>query len=130
MPVERLKALRRTKKKSFNDYAKRRDAIKKVISNIDNSLDNEKNAVNKRINLCESELQEGLKKVSGVSLICSEMEFTKMTDPSQDPFLSTCRSKLDLERQRCQRRINELDAEIKSLESQIRSLGGTIYFWE
>lgn len=130
MTVDQLKAQRKTKKNSFNTYAKRRNAINDIIKKIDNKLDDDISDVNKQISKCISELQQGLKGTSKVSTICSSMDGIKEKGTGSDSKISSCRSNLSSEVNRCQRRINALDSEIKSLEDQIRAQGGTIYFWE
>ena len=129
MTVDQLKSQRKTKKNSFNTYVKRRDAVKGIIKNIDNKLDDDVRDVNKQISNCISELQQGLKGVSKVTTICDNMEDSKEGGTSSGK-ISSCRSNLSSEANRCQGRINTLDSEIKSLENQIKAQGGTIYFWE
>lgn len=129
MTVDQLKAQRRTKKSSFNTYAKRRNDIRDIIKNIDNKLDDDVRDVNKQISNCISELQNGLKGTSKVGTICDEMEKSKEGGTGSGNIAS-CRSNLSREVSRCQGRINALDTEIKTLENQIRAQGGTIYFWE
>lgn len=130
MTVEQLKAQRKTKKNSFNTYAKRRNAIRDIIKKIDDKLDDDIRDVNKQISNCISELQQGLKGTSRVTTICNAMEDVKEKGTGLDSKISSCRGYLSSEVSRCQGRINTLDSEIKSLENQIRAQGGTIYFWE
>lgn len=130
MTVEQLKAQRRTKKNSFNTYAKRRNAIRDIIKKIDDKLDDDIRDVNKQISNCISELQQGLKGTSKVTTICSDMEAIKEKGTGSESKIASCRSNLSSEVSRCQSKINTLDSEIKSLENQIRAQGGTIYFWE
>lgn len=128
MTVDQLKAQRKTKKNSFNTYAKRRNAIRDIIKNIDDKLDDDIRDINKQISNCISELQQGLKGTSKVT-ICNAMEDAKEGGAGSGKIAS-CRSNLSSEVSRCQGKINTLDSEIKSLENQIRAQGGTIYFWE
>lgn len=129
MTLDQLKAQRKTKKNSFNTYAKRRNAIRDIIKKIDDKLDDDIRDVNKQISNCISELQQGLKGSSKVTTICDAMEDCKEGGTGSGKIAS-CRSNLSSEVSRCQGRINTLDSEIKSLENQIRAQGGTIYFWE
>lgn len=130
MTIDQLKAQRKSKKNSFNAYAKRRNAIKDIIKKIDDKLDDDIGDVNKQISNCISELQQGLKGTGRVTTICNDMEGVKEKGTGSDSKISSCRSNLSSEVSRCQGRINTLDSEIKSLENQIRTQGGTIYFWE
>lgn len=130
MTVDQLKAQRRSKKSSFNAYAKRRNAVRDIVSKIDNKLDDDIRDVNSQITKCISELQQGLKGTTKVSQICSDMESSKEKGVGSDTKLSSCRGNLSSEVSRCQGRINTLDYEITQLENQIRAQGGTIYFWE
>lgn len=130
MTVEQLKAQRKTKKNSFNSYANRRNAIRGIITKIDEKLDDDIRDVNSQITKCISELQQGLKGTSKVTTICSSMESSKEQGTGSDSKISSCRGYLSKEVSRCQGRINTLDSEIRSLESQIKAQGGTIYFWE
>lgn len=130
MTVDQLKAQRKTKKSSFNAYAGRRNKVKDIIKKIDDKLDDNISDVNKQISNCVSELRRGLKGTGKVATICSEMESIKEKGTDSDYYISSCRSNLSSEVNRCQGKINALDSEIKSLESQIKAQGGTIYFWE
>lgn len=130
MTVAELKEKRKSKKNSFNAYAKRRNAVRTIVSNIDDKLDDDISDVNKKISSCISELQQGLKGSTKLSTICSDMEAVKEKGTGSDSKMSSCRSNIKSEQSRCQDRINTLDAEIKELERQIKEQGGTIYFWE
>lgn len=130
MSVAELKAKRKAKKSSFNTYANRRDKVKKIISSIDNNLDDEVCDVNSKIDKCISELKQGLRGSAKVAVICADIEDEKERGNGADSNLVSCRSSLESEQSRCQGQINTLDAEIRSLENQIREQGGTIYFWE
>lgn len=132
MTVDQLKSQRKTKKNSFNTYVKRRDAINKIISNIDKNLDDDVRDVNNQISSCISNLTQGLKVGSSkrISTVCSGLESSKESNVGRDTQISSVRSNLVNEKNRCQRNINSLDAEIRQLESQIKAQGGTIYFWE
>lgn len=128
--VEQLKSQRKTKKNSFNSYAGRRNAIRTIVSNIDNKLDDDVTAINKKISSCMSELTQGLKGGKNTTTICSDMESAKEKSAGSDSKISSCRGNLSSEISRCQGRINTLDSEITQLENQIKAQGGTIYFWE
>ena len=130
MTVEQLKTERSNKKSSFNAYAKRRNSINDIIDKIGSKFDDDINAVNKQIDNCIYELQCGLRGTSSVSTVCNNLELAKEKTIWSDYNISTCKSNLIYEKNRCQSRINELDATIKSLEKQITDQGGTIYFWE
>ena len=130
MTVEQLKSQRRTKKSSFNTYAKRRNAVRDIVSKIDNKLDDDVSDVNGQITKCISELKQGLKGTAKVYQIASDMEASKEKYVGSDSKISSCRGNLSCEVSRCQGRINTLDSEITQLENQIRAQGGTIYFWE
>lgn len=130
MTVEELKSIRKSKKTSFNTYAKRRNGVKNIISAIDNKLDDDIRDVNKQISNCISELQRGLKGSTKVARVCSTMESTMEKSIESDSKISACRSYLSSEISRCQGKINALDSEISSLERQIKAQGGTVYFWE
>lgn len=128
--IEQLKSQRKTKKNSFNSYAGRRNAIKTIVSNIDNKLDDDVTAINKKIFSCMTELTQGLKGGKNTTTICSDMESIKEKGAGSDSKISSCRGNLSKEISRCQGRINALDSEITQLENQIKAQGGTIYFWE
>ena len=130
MTVDQLKTQRESNKNLFNSYVKRRDAVKNIISNIDNKLDDDVRDVNFQISLCISELSQGLKGVSNVLRISSDMTSAKESSASSESRIVSCKSSLNEEVSRCQREINALDSEIKQLESQIKAQGGTIHFWE
>lgn len=130
MTVDQLKAQRKSKKSSFNSYANRRNAVKTIISNIDNKLGDDIGDVNGQISSCISELRQGLKGSSKLETVCSAMEAVKEGSSWNDSKISSCRSNLSNEVNRCQRNINSLDAEIKNIENQIKAQGGTVYFWE
>lgn len=130
MSVDSLKSQRKEKKNEFNTYAKRRDKIEKIISSIYNDLDNDVDDVNREIDKCINELNAGIEGVKVTTSVGSALSAEKENMPGSDNKLSSCVSALTNEKSRCQRRINELDREIKSLEQQIRDEGGTIYFWE
>lgn len=127
MSVEQLKAQRKSKKSSFNKYAERRDAVKKIVSNIDSKLDDDVRDINNKIKSCMNNLEQGLKGCNKVTTICSDMILAK---EGADSKMSDCRAYMKREQDRCQTKINQLDAEIKSLERQIKAEGGTVYFWE
>ena len=126
MTIDQLKARRKSKKNSFNSFVKRRDAINKIISNIDNKLDDDVRDINNNISSCASKLGQGLK----AATVSGALEATKEGNAGSDGKISSVRSNLVSEKARCQRNINSLDTEIKQLEYQIKAQGGTIYFWE
>ena len=128
--VEQLKAQRKTKKSSFNLYAKRRNSIRDIISNIDGKMNDDISDINRQISNCILEFQQGLKGSKRVAQICSDMESAKEKWADSDSKITSCRSNLSSEVSRCQSKINTLDYEIKQLEGQIKAQGGTIYFWE
>lgn len=130
MTVAELKEKRKSKKRSFNSYANRRNGVRTIVSNIDDKFDDDIRDINNRIASCISELQQGLKGSTKLSTVCSAMEATKEKSTGSDSKMSSCRSYVKSEQTRCQGRINTLDAEIKELERQIKAQGGTIYFWE
>lgn len=130
MTVNQLNAQRRAKKDSFNAYAKRRNCIRDIIKKIDGSLDDDVRDVNTRISGCISGLQQGLSGTKNVGTVCSSMEGVKEKASESDAQIVSCRGYLSSEVARCQQQINSLDADIKSLDNQIRSQGGTTFFWE
>ena len=132
MTIDQLKARRKSKKNSFNSFVKRRDAINKIISNIDNKLDDDVRDINNNISSCASKLGQGLKAANSrkVATVSGALEATKEGNAGSDGKISSVRSNLVSEKARCLRNINSLDTEIKQLEYQIKAQGGTIYFWE
>ena len=130
MPVEPLKAIRKEEKKLFSSFVSRRNAVRTIISNIENKLDDDIRDVNNQISNCASELSQGLKGVSKISQIYAEINSAKEQGAGADLKISECRSNLNKEASRCQGEINTLDSEIKKLENQIKACGGTIHFWE
>ena len=130
MTVNQLKSQRKNKKSSFNTYVKRRDAVKNIISSIDNKLDDDVRDVNNQIASCISELSQGLKGVPNVSKRSSDMTSAKEKSVGAESKIVSCSYNLCKEVSRCQGKINTLDSEIKQLESQIKAQGGSIYFWE
>ena len=132
MTIDQLKARRKSKKNSFNTFVKRRDAINKIISNIDNKLDDDVRDINSNISNCVSKLGQGLKVSNSrkVSTVSSSLDSVRENYAGSDGKISSVRSYLMSEKNRCQNNINSLDYEIKQLENQIKAQGGTIYFWE
>lgn len=130
MTVEQLKAQRKQKKTRFNRYAERRDALKTILSRIDDRLDDDIGDVNKQITKCSEELEKGIKGHPRVATIRNSILGAKEKSVSSDSKISSCRDYIDTERSRCQGRINSLDWEIRDLETKIKEQGGTIYFWE
>lgn len=130
MTVEQLKAQRKQKKIQFNRYAERRNALKTILSRIDDRLDDDISDVNKQITKCSEELEKGIKGHSKVATLRNSILGAKEKYASSDSKISSCRDYIDTERSRCQGRINSLDGEIRDLETRIKEQGGTIYFWE
>ncbi len=130
MSVESLKAKRRTKKKQFNEYVKRRDAINRIINNMSSKTGDDVSDVNNKIYATSNFLRSGLSGVSKISSVATEIYSEKESYVGGDDALSSCSEYLTKEKNRCQSKINSLDREIDDLEKQIKAEGGTIYFWE
>ena len=130
MDVEQLKEQRKSKKNTFNKYAKRRDAIRKIVNGIDSKLDDEVSSINKQIDKCIDEFENSIKGSKRINSVYTNIRSSKESFSDKDLKLSSCRKVLSDEITRCQKKINDLDAEIRKTETQIKEQGGTIYFWE
>lgn len=130
MSVASLKSQRKTKKNQLNQYAKRRDAIKKIINNMGSKTSDDVADVNNRISACAANLSYGLYGVGRISSVASEINSMRESYAGGDGSISSCSAYLSKEVARCQNKINSLDREIKNLERQIKAEGGTIYWWE
>lgn len=130
MSVESLKAQRSACKKSFNSYAKRRDAVRKIINSIDGKFDDDVRDVNNEVLQCKNELLAGLRGIQRINDVGEAIEDTKESNVEDDARLKDCRNNLSLEATRCQQQINAMDRQIRQYEMQIKAEGGTIYFWE
>lgn len=97
----------------------RKKAIDKIINRISTEFDNNVQLINDRIYFCSSFYSSGLKgrKKSIYSDICSEEEKHEYADTK----INSSKSNLQSESNRCQRKIEILDSEITSLDSQIRT---------
>ncbi len=127
--LSQLKNEYSNKKNSFEVYANRRDKINKIINSIEGDFDNEVSSVNKKINQCIENFRDGLN-VEGScdAQIINKLEKLKESSAESDSKLSSCKSNLNSEKNRCQTKINNLDVEIKSLKTQINENGGFILF--
>ena len=130
MDVDKLKTQRRTKKNSFNNYVKRRDAIRKIIKSLENNLNDNVNSICTQVDSCANEFSSGIKGNLKIANVYLGIDESKEKNVSYDSKMSGCEEKLRCELNRCQKKINDLDYEIKQLEIKIKEQGGTIYSWE
>lgn len=130
MTVEQLKAQRRAQKSSLSVYKNRRSEVNDIIRKIDNNLTTMITSINLQTYQCSSKLREGLKGSSKIATICDDIENQKEKDIHLDDKISSCRSSLSSEANRCQAKIDTINSQIKWLENQIEAQGGVIYFWE
>lgn len=130
MDVDQLKSQRKTKKISFNNYAKRRDAIKKILKSLDYNFNDNVNSICSHVNSCAMEFSNGLKGNHKIANVHIGIDESKEKYISYDSKMSGCEENLRCELNRCQKKINDLDYEIKQLENKIKEQGGTIYSWE
>lgn len=129
--VEAMKAERKQKKRQFNTYAKRRNGLTKIIGKIDNELADNVTRINRNWSGCLNNLSVGLRIEGGSGRFGRVVNDTiHESQPETDKYISDGRTNLSRERSRCQTRINELDDEIRRLESRIKEAGGIIMPWE
>lgn len=129
MLIQTLKAQRRNKKNQYTSYKRRYNALVSIISNLDSRLDDNTRRINDNIIASENGIKSGMKG-NRLYLCMNEMENKKESPTYIDSSLYNCRLNIENERNRCLRKMNDLEWEIKQLEIKIRSQGGTIYSWE
>lgn len=130
MSVNQLKSQRKSIKSSINTFNNRKQAVQRIINNIDNGLDDNVSGVNSEIGKCLTELVQGVKGTSRVTTVCNNLSSLTERYVGSDGCMSSCRGNLISEVSRCQGQASSLSSQVTSLESQIRSQGGKIYFWE
>lgn len=128
--VAGFKALRRSRKSEREIYIKRKNAVNKILSSVENRLDDDIRAVNSKLSSCQNHLEAGMKGVAASGNMAAAMDSCKEKSSGSDPDISSCASDLRREIQRCQSQTEALEDEIRGLEASIREHGGTIYFWE
>lgn len=122
MSIGRLKNERNEKENQRNIYIRRKNSIYPIINNIDNRFDDDVRDINNQITDCFYELAQGLKGCGVTDTISTDMENCKQKNSGSDSHISSARSSLLDEINRCQEEIDRLDSEIRSLDNQIRSL--------
>lgn len=129
MSIQTLKSRRRNKKNQYETYKRRYNALSSIISKSEN-LDDNIQRINGNISSCCYDLTTGIKGNGKIQCAYSQFEEKKESNIYGDSTLSNCRTNIINEKSRCLRKMNELECEIRQLEIQIRSQGGTINYWE
>jgi chromosome segregation ATPase len=125
-----MKAQRKNKIAERKTLKSRVDKLRKIVSSIDNKMDDDVKDINKQLEKCTSNLRESIRGYSRHMTVAAEIDAIKEGNSAYETDISSCRNNLTSEMQRCQSRIDTLTGEINSLEYQIKEQGGTIYFWE
>jgi chromosome segregation ATPase len=114
-----LKNQRREKISERDTLVKRKNSVDNIISKIASEFENNVVDINKMISNCSSYYSSGLKgrKKSISSYISSEQEKNYNVDTKIHPSYSN----LQNESKRCQTKIDTLNSEIASLDSQIKT---------
>lgn len=121
MSISSLQAEVARKKSEKTKYEKRKKTMGVVLKNIDDNLDDEISSVNKQIGACADELQVAITGYYRISTVVNEINQSKEKSNSADSNISTCRANVQSEFQRCTTKIAALEAEIRSLQSQIEA---------
>jgi len=122
MSISSLISQRDSARRSSNAYASRRDAVKKIINKIDGDLDDNVSRINNEILKCIDELEGAMKGVSATSTVLTNMQTSGEKYVGSDSFISSSRSNLSAEVNRCQSQINSLNSEINWIDSEISRL--------
>ena len=113
-----LKETRRNKISDKNTYVKRKNGVDSIIAKMDSEIDSYIINVNNMITSCYTFYESGMKgKKKGIA---DDIEGEIEEYSCNTGKLSSCRSKLMEESKRCQGKIDTLNSEISTLDSQIR----------
>lgn len=104
------------KKAEKNAYITRRDQVQNIKNSINNVSDDYVNAINNKIGTLNSSLSAGIKGISIISSLKSNVSEKKEKIGLSDPKLSNYDNELSAEIWDCQRKIDSLDAEISALQ--------------
>ena len=120
MSLASLENSLRLKTKERKTISSRKEAVNNIINNVDGKLDDEIGAVNGRIAKCSAALASSVSNVSRVRTVADSIDSAKERYPAGDTKIASCREALVNERNRCERKISQLDGEIARLKEAIR----------
>lgn len=115
-----LKSQKRQKEQEKKLLLSRTQGLERMITGIENQLNDFISGINSRISFCVSELGAGVKGSRKSGSIQADMTGEKEKYAVSDSKISECRSNLNRELFRCQNRMNTLESEIAVLSTQIR----------
>lgn len=110
----------RTENRFISTYDDRVIELEKIVSALDDKLDDEVRAINNRIERCANTLERGLKGEDKVNSLYNEIEAAK--ESQFDNRLSSCRSSLMSEISRCRLEISNAENRITAIENEIATL--------
>lgn len=114
-----LKTQRSGKISERDTLVKRKKAIDAIIGKIASDFDNNVTNINNMITYCSSYYSSGL--TGRKKSISSDISSEKEDYDYKDEKINSSKTNLQNESNRCQRRIDILNSEISSLDSQIRT---------
>ncbi len=121
MSLATLQTSLKNKEKELKTITARKKEVESIISSLDSKLDDEIKDINKKYNLCSSNLTDGIKNVQNIGCVASNIDADKEKDVTDDSNISSGRSSLSSEVTRCETKIEELKDEIESLKSAIEA---------
>ena len=107
-----------SKKVEKQTYEWRRSQVSTVKGKIPDASDNHVTAINSKIDDCVSDLATGIKGVSCLTTLTSDMTGKKESAGTADTKLASYDSTLASELSDCDKKISQLESDISSLESQ------------
>lgn len=114
-----LKTQRSGKVSERDTLVKRKQGIDAIIGKIDSDFDNNVTNINNMVMYCSSCYSSGL--TGRKKSISSDISFEKEDYDYKDVKINSSKTNLQNESKRCQTRIDTLNSEISSLDSQIRT---------
>lgn len=110
----------RNKRAEFNTFVSRRDQLRKIQQSLSNDFGNNVRDSDDKKNRTQSDLTKGLSGAgaSRLSSVNSKMNQIAEKTPNADVDIGNALSNIQAEINRCQSRINTLDAELRSLQNQ------------
>ena len=114
-----LKTQRSGKVSERDTLVRRKNVVDTIIRKIGTDFDNDVTNINNMITYCSSYYSSGLK--GRKKSISSDIDSEKEKYDSYDTKINSSKTNLQNESNRCQTRIDILNSEISSLDSQIRT---------